>query len=217
MRCGTWHHVGGAEVTEPMLEERDRLPGLRAQAAGDARPVVLTRQHPPADVVDQRLVQPDHGVRRDPGRDVVWAGAGLLGDERRQSGGVARVDLLLAREQRGAAGDQADDRERAFAGVGGVGGQQAARLGDEALEGRQAAVEEVFLGREVVEHRLARDVGFARDVGDGDGVKAVLLEQAARRLRDQAPGLLLLALAEPWLVIHGDYLTLSENLHLVYV
>jgi hypothetical protein len=108
-----------------MLEERDRLPGLRAQPAGDARPVALARQHLPADVVDQHLVQPHHGVGRDPGRDVVGAGAGLLGDQRRQRGGVPGVDLLLARQQRGAIGDQAVDREQAFAGVWGVGGQEA--------------------------------------------------------------------------------------------
>jgi hypothetical protein len=56
-----------------VLEQGDRLPGLCAQRAFDVRPVVLTRQQLLPDVADERLAQPDHGVRRYPRRDVILA------------------------------------------------------------------------------------------------------------------------------------------------
>ena len=69
-------------------------------------------------------------------------------------------------------------------------------------------VDEVLLGREVVEDRLLGDVGGARDLGDGDALEAALGEQPPRGLRDQLARLLLLALAQPGLrrVRHGGNL-----------
>ena len=62
------------------------------------------------------------------------------------------------------------------------------------FEDLHAAVEEIFLGREVVEDRPRRDVGFPGHLGDGDGVEAPLDEEPPRRLRDLHPCLLLLPL-----------------------
>jgi hypothetical protein len=99
---------------------------------------------------------------------------------------------LIASRRSPASGPAGEGGQDRFAGP-----ALADRLQQPRLVELQAAVEEVFFGREVVEHGLARDVGGAGDVGDGDGVEAMLLEQAPRGLRDQAPGLQLLALAEP--------------------
>src|SRR3954452_7980847 len=65
------------------------------------------------------------------------------------------------------------------------------------LEGLEPPVDEVFLGREVVEDRLDGDVGGTCDLRDRDGLEAAFAEQAACRLGDQLAGLLLLALTEP--------------------
>jgi len=49
--------------------------------------------------------------------------------------------------------------------------------------------EQLFLGGEVVEHRLDGDVGGASDVRDGHLVEAPLVEQPVRDSADLLPGL----------------------------
>jgi EmrB/QacA subfamily drug resistance transporter len=211
--------------------------GLSAEPARDAVPVALAGKDLLANVLNKRFVQTDHGVRRDPGRDLVGTSLRLLRDERGESVGVAGVDLLLAREEGGALGDQAVDRAQALPSLRILGGEQATRLGNEAREGRQdrlvrvalanrveeplleelhAAEEEVLLCREVVEDGLPRDLGFAGDLIDGDGVEAVLLEQAPRSLGDRLPCPLLLPLAKSCLAVHLLLATLSKCLYSVY-
>src|SRR6476469_9973778 len=64
------------------------------------------------------------------------------------------------------------------------------------LEGLKPPVDEILLGREVVEDRLLGHLGGARDLGHRDALEAALAEQATRRLGDEPARLLLLALAQ---------------------
>jgi hypothetical protein len=54
----------------------------------------------------------------------------------------------------------------------------------------------VLLRREVVEHRLLRDVGGGRYLGDGDGLEAALGEEPAGGGGDRLARSALLALAQ---------------------
>ena len=69
--------------------------------------------------------------------------------------------------------------------------------GDELRDALLAPGEgEVLLGREVVEHRLLRDVGGSGDLGDGDRVEPALGEQPTGGGRDGLAGGALLACAK---------------------
>jgi len=70
------------------------------------------------------------------------------------------------------------------------------------LEGLHPAKDEVFLGREVVEHRRLGDLRLPGDLGDRHLVEAPLREQPPRRIGDQLPGPLLLQLAKSELGRH---------------
>ena len=72
------------------------------------------------------------------------------------------------------------------------------------LEGFHAAVDQVFLGREVVEDGCFGDVGFAGDLGDGDLVEPSRHEEPHGRLADQVARALLLALSEAGLPAHPE-------------
>ena len=63
------------------------------------------------------------------------------------------------------------------------------------LEELHPAVEQVFLGGEVVEDGDLRHVGGPRHLGHSDLIEASVGEQAASRLGDELARLLLLALA----------------------
>ena len=64
------------------------------------------------------------------------------------------------------------------------------------LECLETAVEKVFLGGEVVEHGRLGDLRLTGDLGHRNRVEAPLGEQPTRRVGDQLPGALLLALPE---------------------
>ena len=144
------------------------------------------------------------------------ATAGFLLEQRCQRARVPLEDLLLAGAQCGAGDDRAGERGELLPRLLVVVAEEATRRADEApdrlqdalaggaladgvaellLERLQAPVNEVFLRREVVEHRLLGDLGLARDLGDGDAFEAPLGEPAARDLGDQLARVLLLALA----------------------
>ena len=74
------------------------------------------------------------------------------------------------------------------------------------LEGLHLAVDEVFLGGEVVEDRRLGDVGFAGDLGDRDLVEAPLHEEVHRGVADQLAGALLLAFPHSQLGAHAPTL-----------
>jgi hypothetical protein len=62
--------------------------------------------------------------------------------------------------------------------------------------GRNLVVEEVLLGREVVEDRLLGHAGFCRDVADGYFLEAARCEEPHRRIGD--------------VLVRGGLLRLSE-------
>jgi hypothetical protein len=164
-------------------------------------------------------VQAEQRIRDRPAHDVPRLGPRVLGDQGRQRPRIVVEDLALAREQRRAAGDDARDRPdlRGDVLVGLVHGQHTALTEEEAgergehalagwsladrrqqllLEGLEAAVEEVLLGREVVEDGRRRDLRLPRDLRHGHPVEAALGEQSPGGVGDQLPRALLLALAQ---------------------
>src|SRR6266536_454382 len=204
-----------AVVAEPALEGRERPGALHAHGAGELR-VGRAGERLSAHVVDERAVDAHQRIGRDPRPHVVVSGSRLLGDERGQRRRVAREDVLLAGEQRRAAGDHPADRAELLARI--LGGEQTARSEDEAteggqerlaglapadrgeerrLEGLQTLVDEVLLGREVVVDGLFGDLGRARDLDDGDGAEAALEEEPHGRVGDQLARAPLLELAKP--------------------
>jgi hypothetical protein len=214
--CGRWWFGGVA--AEAVCEERECGFAVGADVAGEVGEAVLAGEDALADVGEEGTVDADQGVGRDPGPGVVAAGAGLLSDRAGQGVGVAGQDLCFAGQQGGTAGDQPGDAPELFGGAGVRGGQQAAWLEDEAaesgedglaggafadrlqqcvLEGLHAAVDQVFLGREVVEHGRLRDLGRPGDLGDADLLEAPLGEQPPSGPLEQLPCLLLFRSRNP--------------------
>jgi hypothetical protein len=176
-------------------------------------------------VVDQGALHADEGVGRHLGAEVVGGGAGLGGEQGGQGVGVAGHRQLLAGLQGRAGGDHPVDGPQPLQRLVVAGfrlGQQppgfhqgASEGGQGRLPGRpladgldqlgperlQPVEEQVFLGREVVEHRRHRDLGLAGDLGHRDPLEAAVGEQPPGRVGDQLACLLLLALAEAQL--HG--------------
>jgi hypothetical protein len=83
-----------------------------------------------------------------------------------------------------------------------AGGTVADRRDQGRLELLQLAVDQIFLGREVVEHGRLGHVGPPGYVHDRHTVEAVLGEKVERRRRDRLPGLLLLAFPQARLSLH---------------
>jgi hypothetical protein len=177
----------------------------------------LTRDDPPARVVDQRPMGAHHRVGRHPGTKVVRRRAGLLGQQGGQRAGVAGQDLSLPRLERRALDDRARQRREPLARLRVRAAEQAALGEQEAperrqrglarravadglqqlvLEGAEPPVDEVLLTREVVEDGLLGDVGGARDLGHGHALEPALGEEPPCGLGDLLERALLLARAE---------------------
>jgi hypothetical protein len=164
----------------------------------------------------------DQSVGDDPGLDVAGRGSGLLGDDCCERVCVAGEHLLLACEEGRALDDRPSDCPQSLGGFprfaplpareepawleheasergndGFSGFALTNRVEQLVLERLEPVVEEVFLGREVVEDGLLGDVGLARDLGDGDRVEAPLEKKATGGLGDQLARLLFLALTKP--------------------
>src|SRR6266487_7152547 len=84
------------------------------------------------------------------------------------------------------------------------GGAVADRRDQGGLELLQLAVDQVFLGWEVVEHGRLGHVGPHGYVGHRHVIEAVLREEVERRPRDCLPGLLLLAFPQARLSPHAS-------------
>ena len=149
--------------------------------------------------------------------EVVDGRSRFVGDQGGERVGVAADDLPLAGKQGRARADDFGRRRNALAEV--AARALARTLEDEATEGLEhrlagrpvadrgeqlflevleAAVDEVFFGREVVEDGRRRDVGGLRDLGHRDGVEAAFGEQRQRRGGDRLARLLLLPLSQSW-------------------
>jgi hypothetical protein len=82
---------------EAVLQLRDRAPRAGSHVAADAGGRGAG-QREPADVIDQRAMQSEQGVRDDARDDVAGLRPGLLGEERGERVRVAIEDLALARQ-----------------------------------------------------------------------------------------------------------------------
>jgi hypothetical protein len=90
---------------------------------------------------------------------------------------------------------------------------RADRLDQPGAEGLEPEEEEVFLVREVVEHRGGGDLGLAGDLGHRHPVEAPVGEQSPSRVGDQLAGLLLLTFAESL----GHAGTIARIMVLLYI
>ena len=203
--------------TESVLEGFDRELGLFGELTGELGNAG-SGERPAPHVVDAGAVDPDQGVGGDPGLQAVWVGAGFVGEQLGKRCRVAREDLALAGQQGGAVGDHASDplelrvglrrvavphrkhpswredeagegSQRRFPALASADGSEQLRL-----ERLQAAVEEILLGRKVVEDRLHGDIGLAGNIRDRRGFEPALDEQPPRGLGDRPARALLLAL-----------------------
>ena len=208
----------GAVGAEALLEEGEGFSCSGAGAARETREVVFAGEDVAANVVDEGAVDADQGMCGDRRARVVVRGTGLVRDKAGERGGVAGEDLLLTGKQGGALGDHARDLEQPLCGLPVAGGEVAAGFAYEAAEGLQdrlaawaiadrseelvlealeAAVDEVFLGWEVVEDGCLGYVGFAGDLGDADRLEAALGEEPSGGVGEQLPGLQLFPLSPP--------------------
>jgi hypothetical protein len=163
-------------------------------------------------------------VGHHPGAQVAGLGGRVIGDQPGQRRGVAVQDLPLAGHQRRAGRDHLGHRDEVPDQALVRGGEETAGLQHKpaerrhdrlsrrpvphrgqqlVLEGLHAPVDEVLLGREVVEHGGLGHLGRPGYRGHRDRVEAALGEQLHGRLRDQLPGTELLALPQPQFSIHG--------------
>ena len=157
--------------------------------------------------------------------DVTGIGLRIRGQQLGQALGVAFDDLALPRHQGRAGGHRlarfGDGGNPLLAAQGVRAFQQPAaegldrglatrtgahRLEEVLLEELHPSVEQVFFGREVVEHRDLGDVGGAGNLRHGHVLETPPGEQSSGAVEDGLPGLLFLARPEPDLCEHSSSL-----------
>jgi hypothetical protein len=213
--------VPPAVLAEAALEEREGAFACCADLGGEVG-AAPAGQRSSACEIDQRAMEGHHRLCGEAWLDVVGSGASFLGEQSRQGIRVPGDDQSLpGHEGRALAHEPGQLRHPAptIAGHGRVGAVE-----DEASERAQwrvavrpvphrgqelvfervhPLVDEVLLGREVVEDGLLRDIGRPRDLGDADLIEAVLEKETLGRVGDRPARLLLLPLTKSKLGAHG--------------
>ena len=209
-----------AVLREPALEHGERALAARSRDPGEPRSA-RTGADCLVHAFDQRALGSDQSVRDHERLHVARGASGLLGDERGECVRGARDELALTSAQGGTA---THDPHRRCDGIRAllVGERLRAieheaskrrehrlargacphRIDERRFEVLHAAVEQVFLGREVVEDRADGHTGLASDVRHRDRVEALGAEQPRRGIRDRASRQLLLAFAQAGLGAH---------------